>query len=467
MVLIILASIFFAVFVGISIWKSPSAALGQIIPVAAALPVWIILPLFDTKNDTLYGSGLDLKTAVGSACLLVYSFLPGRKFPLRPAPLDCAVVLMILVAVVADCLADGFSWLVIARAYAEWYMPYLLGRLAIQSFAEADSTARACAVVAVVLAVIAAVEALSGTNALELIFGQRPREGFSLEASRWGMKRAYGNCMHPIYFGVIGVLLAAWPGYLTINALRRKASPVWLFTLPSVAAWMFATGSRGPVAALVFAVLGASFVAIRRTRLPILGLGIAVVAFAALNLDSTFSLLEKWGNPNAKRRVIEIDGEGRDTSGTLNRLNIWRVYKIAAGRAGLFGFGTESVTSFPVNVPVGPAEVKTLKQTKYIDNVYLLLTLRYGYLGVGVFSIAALLAVAQLVMVHRRMPGRSPGNLAACLAGSLLGTYAVMMTVWMPPDYGFFLVWTWGVSSGLWLCVPRERAVASECEGRP
>ncbi len=121
------------------------------------------------------------------------------------------------------------------------------------------------------------------------------------------------------------------------------------------------------------------------------------------------------------------------------------VYKIALRRAGLLGFGTEAVSGFPVRLPVGPQEVETLHTLRMIDNTYVLLTLRFGYLGVLCWSLAAVLAIYQLYYLNKQLLNENVGRLASCLAAGLLAILPVMFTVWMPQDYGFTLLCGVGV----------------------
>lgn len=452
-----LFSILAAGFLAISFRRRPSLAIGAVVPVVLALPVWIMLPLFDTPDGTMYGSGLDLKVAVGAFCLGVYCFLPNRALTFRLAPLDFLVVAMIAVHVASDCYATGFSWMVLARASVEWYLPYLLGRLACQHFDDIQWLARAAGCAAVMLGIVAATEALTGVNVFEAAMGGRPVEGFSRQASRWGMKRAYGPTMHPIYFGVVGILLFGWSQFQSVSALRKRAHPLWLFVPAAAVLLVCFTGSRGPILGLAIALAGGVFVYWRKSRIPLIIAGTAILGVLFTNREAILKHLDTWGAGKEIRTTeLALGDEVIQHTGTRNRLSILSVYKVAVQRSGLLGFGTEAVSTFPVNVPVGPTELKTLKRTKYIDNTYLLLTLRFGYLGVAVFVFACIAAVAQLIFVADRHTGRSPGILAACIGGSLIGVYAVILTVWMPPDFGFLLVWTLGCSSGIFLAMGKS-----------
>lgn len=401
----------------------------------------------------MYGSGLDLKIAVGAFCLTAYCFLPQSTLPLRLVPLDFIVASLIVVHIAADCFATGFSWMILARACVEWYLPYLLGRLACQSFDDVQWVARTLGCVAIGLGTVAAVEAIAGANLLELVFGDRPVEGFSRTASRWGMKRAYGSAMHPIYFGVVGILLFGWCLFLCGGALRKRTHPLWLFVPAASVLLVCFTGSRGPILGLLIAVAGTAFVYWGKSRIPMFIAAIAILGLLFVNREAILTLLDSWGAGAKEVRTTEIavGDETIEHTPTRNRLSILSVYSVAVQRAGLLGFGTEAVSTFPVNVPVGPTQLKTLKRTKYVDNTYLLLTLRFGYLGVAVFLSACIAAVWQLTIVADRHSGRSPGILASCIGGSLIGVYAVILTVWMPPDFGFLLVWTFGCSSGIFL----------------
>ncbi|GAB5403859.1 MAG: O-antigen ligase family protein [Aureliella sp.] len=425
---------------------------GCVIPVAAIVPAWILLPLFETPDGTLYGRGIDVKVAVGSLCLAAFCFLPKRTLPLRPVPLDFIVLALIVVHVVSDSLVSGISGMVAGRAYVEWYLPYLLGRIACQSFDDMRWIAYTVGCIAIFLGGTSLIEAIFGMNLFEVVLGNRPVEGFSREASRWGMKRAFGPTMHPIYLGVAGLLTLGWTIFLARNALRKKVHPLWLFTPLSIVGLVCFTGSRGPVLGVALALLGIAFMTRKRSRFALLVGGILCAGLLFANREAVLSQLEKWGSSGreVKTRELEVGDDTIVHSGTRNRLSILAVYETAVKRSGLFGFGTDAVSSFPINVPVGQAELKTIKQTRYIDNTYLLLTLRFGYLGVAVFVAACVVAVAQLVIVADRHQGRSPSQLATSLGGCLLAVYVVIATVWMPPDYGFLLIWTMGCSSGMY-----------------
>lgn len=417
------------------------------------MPAWLIVPLFDTPDGTLYGSGLDMKVALGTLGLACYCFLPKRTLPLRLAPLDFLFLGLIAVHVVSDYRVSGATWMIPARAYAEWYLPYLLGRLACQSFEDMRWVAYSATCVAILLGIVAVLEAFAGVNLFEAALGDRPIEGFNRNASRWGIKRAFGPAMHPIYLGVVGVLLLGWSSFLSISALRKRVNALWLFAPVPVVLLVATTGSRGPILAMVIASFGYTFMTWRKLRLPIVGIAILVAGLLAANREYVLGELERWGKGGREVKTTElsIGDEKIVHSGLRNRLSIISVYGIAVKRSGLLGFGTDAVSTFPINVPVGPRELETLKETRYIDNTYLLLTLRFGYLGAAMFATICVLAVVQLIGVADRHRGRSPSILACCLGGSLLGVYAAIATVWMPPDYGFLLVWTMGCSSGMYL----------------
>jgi type IV secretory pathway TrbD component len=162
--------------------------------------------------------------------------------------------------------------------------------------------------------------------------------------------------------------------------------------------------------------------------------------------------LHRWSGelqkPHRQQPTVVIDGERVVYSGTLTRVYLFDVYGVAMRRAGWLGFGTERTSTFPVNVPVGQQHTETLKRLPWIDNQYILLVLRFGYLGVAVFITFCLSGVFAMLMVCRRCGGRGMvffGGLAATIVAMML----LLLTVWMPHDFGFWFLWTLGVSSGL------------------
>jgi hypothetical protein len=162
--------------------------------------------------------------------------------------------------------------------------------------------------------------------------------------------------------------------------------------------------------------------------------------------------LHRWsGELQSKRRpppMIVIDDQQHVYSGTLTRVYLFDVYGLAMRRAGWLGFGTERTTGFPVNVPVGQQHTETLKRLPWIDNAYILLILRFGYLGVTIFVCLGSAAVASYIAMVNRPLARGI-VFCASMAGGLLATMLLLMTVWMPHDFGFWYLWTVGAASGL------------------
>ncbi|MEZ6074642.1 MAG: hypothetical protein R3C56_02895 [Pirellulaceae bacterium] len=146
-----------------------------------------------------------------------------------------------------------------------------------------------------------------------------------------------------------------------------------------------------------------------------------------------------------------VNDESKEFSNTRYRLLLFDVYKIAVKRGGLLGFGSQAVTGFPIQVPVGPQEFETLRTMRSIDNTYLLITLRFGYLGLLCFVLAACTAIYQLFAITDPLRTENIGLLTASLGTTLAVILPVIFTVWMPQDYGFILVWSWGASSGMYL----------------
>lgn len=425
----------------------PGRALAWIIPITWLLPAWLMLPVANGAPNSIVGSGLDIKVTVGSVCLILYCFIPGRRFPIQLIPSDFAMLGLVVVHLIIDTMHDGFTWVTPGRAYAEWYLPYVTGRLALQSRDDLKSIWWPFVAIGVGLAALAILEAISSINLFEWVFGQRPLEGYRHDSIRWGIRRAYGPTMHPIYLGVLLLLLLGWAAFSCILALKRKTSPYWVFAILPVIGGITATGSRGPILGVAIAGIAILFFLSTKARPPIGILVVALFGLAVVFHEPIISKLEQWSGE--KQWKIEIDGESQLTSSVRSRVNLFEVNRIAIKRSGLFGFGTESVSGFPINVPLGPVEARTLQSVRAIDNTYILLMLRFGYMGVGFFTLAALLSVGQFFWLTQRYRRENIGWLCAGLGAVTFATLLVQCTVWMPHEIGFPLVWTFGLSAGI------------------
>ncbi len=440
---------YLSVFVGLGIRFGPRMALGLVVPATWLLPSWFMLPIADGARDSLVGSGVDVKVAVGTGCLLLYCFMPGRTFPMRLIATDLAMLGLIGVHLASDLINTGIDGMALGRAYAEWYLPYVSGRLCITSREDLRILWLVPAVLAVVFAITTVFESIFDIQFFEIGFGARPVEGSSRNLQRWGIQRAYGPTMHAIYFGVVQLLLLGWASFASVQALRRRAPALWAFSPLLVMFGIAGSASRGPILGILIAAVGLLFFKVRRSRIPLVIAFSALAAFTVTNLESIIIELEKWSGEATSEIVIK--GEERLQSSVRSRINSLEVNRIALRRSGLLGFGTQAVSGFPINVPLGPLEAEAFKKVWSVDNTYLLLTLRFGYLGLACFLGALLLGIVNFVRVADGHQGESAGWLSVCVGSCYMATLLVLATVWMPHEIGFPLIWTVGLSSGLWL----------------
>lgn len=428
----------------------PRLALGQVTFLALLVPAWAYLGYQSAGIELQFtGVPVDAKTAIGFVGLLVCATRPRQLFAWRLTWVDLAVALMAVVHVLADWRADGLSAMPLLRAFGEWVLPYAVGRATIQSVDDLRALLPVAIAVTLALAAVAGFEALLRVNAFEWAYGNRPIEYMPRHMSRWGLKRAYGPAKHPIFLGMMLLMLTPWAIYAASYARRGRWASWWIWTPVAVVFGIVFTVSRGPIIGVAVALAVAVYLLFPRLRKPLWGVAGVIVAVLLLQPRAVLETLHMSSGESKWRRTrqVEIDGEMKRFSGTEARLYLFDVYGEALRRAGLLGFGTEAVTGFPVNVPVGPENVETLKSVRFIDNIYVLTTLRFGYLGL--VALVTLLGASIVDWWRRTTAARGAPAFCAGATGALAGAAIVMLTVWMPHDFGFLILWTAGAGSGL------------------
>ncbi len=430
----------------------PALGIGIAVAISVMTPSWIQWQLFTLPDASIVGTGVDIKVALASIALLCYSFLPRATFPVRLSLIDGFMITLITVHLASDFINTGPSIVTILRACAEWYVPYLCGRLAFQFRNDLRNLWPVIALVSVLLAMLSIFEAITRINPYEVVFGLRPEEQTPREAVRWGLRRAYGPCLNPIYFGLLQLLLMGWTFQAAHRALRREAKSVWLIAPVISVLGILSTCSRGPILGLFLFLLSVLFIRIPRARWPMVGMAALTLILIFAQRDRVLGMLESWSGEADRikdRTVIVNQTQEMQFSGTRSRLIMLNMYRVALFRSGLLGYGTDAVTGFPIKVPVGPQDLETLRRIRYIDNEYVLLTLRFGYLGVLAFLAAGIAACWKLVRLYDDFAEENLGLMLCYVAAVLMSTLVVILTVWMPHDYGFFLLWTMGAASGL------------------
>lgn len=429
----------------LSVWgvllvrNGPRAAPGVAVLLSFAFPAWLKLYVADIP--------LSIQTTVAAVVLAGYALHPRGKILSPLTLLDFCMALIFVVHVSADSLAEGFDVSLPVRAYGEWVLPYTVGRYAAGSLTELKVIAPWALVAILVLSLVGVVEFLTNVNLYEVLFGSRPFDALSENAVRFDFQRAFGSANHPIFFGMTLVVLAPWLVCSWQSAESGRRRILTLLTGLLALLGILSTISRTPMLTVI--VFFGLLISLRYSvmRLPVGILFIAVVAgFVAFPLQVT-DTVSRWTGGGDSLRLIEIQGEAAQYSGSRSRLLVYRVYGDAIMKAGPTGFGTKATTGFPLRIPylLGTAEYKSMMTV--VDNAYVLQVLRHGWLGAGCFVLMFFTAVGTGLSLYQGRPDQLFSGATACLLTAV--AFPALILVWFSYDFGFPVLWTIGCISGL------------------
>ena len=426
--------------------KGPVSALGIAVVLSFAFPTWVKLDIA--------GLPLDIRSSVLCISLSGYTIHRNGKIISPITMLDLVVQLLFLTHVVADSFATGFTVALPCAAYGEWWGPYLAGRFAVRSDKDLRVIAPWVIGVLMVLSVASVYECVSGLNPFESIFGNRPVELAGRNAQRLGFKRAFGPTTHPIYFGMLIAVLTPWlVSFWQLSRTYAFRSLAFIAGAISLAGAV-GTVSRTPTLTILGSAIGLLVVRFRAIRWPILITTIAVVTGFLLFPDKITDTVSQWTGGGDRLRVIEVDGNETEFSSSRSRLVLITAYSKALLKGGLTGYGSEAVSQFPPKIPYmqGKAEASEILA---VDNAYILIMLRFGWLGAGCFVLTFITAIFSAAVLHNNKPDDLfPAAAAAMLF--VVSTFSFFL-VWMSYDFGFEILWTCGILSGLVSSSTRRR----------
>jgi hypothetical protein len=211
-------------------------------------------------------------------------------------------------------------------------------------------------------------------------------------------------------------------------------------------AGVFCTGSRSALVAYVLVVAIGLAAAVPAIRIPAIVLVAIAVPIGLYNQERISDAVTRLGERINVQRSIEIDGRKEQITYTGTRFYLLKVYWPAIQRAGWLGFGTEAISTFPVKLPPGLVDPKAREEVPFIDNQFVLMTLRFGWAGVAVFTLSLLLAALAWFQRGAAM-NSSHAAVSFYVGGTILAVGAGLLTVWMPHDIGFPLLWWMGAGS--------------------
>jgi hypothetical protein len=417
----------------VAIRRGAESGLGCAVSCSILFPTWLVWQF----GDTVVG----VRTVVAGVALGVYASRFPRRIRSPLTGVDACVAALTVIAFASD-LFHGSGWFAAIEAYCEWAFPFLAGRFACRRSSSSEVISRWVIALLLVLSAGGIVEALSGVNCWEEIFGLRT-DGAPQNVTRFGFERACGNTIHPIFFGLELIALAPWPLSRIRAGLTTAERSIAALTSLAVAAGVIATLSRGPILAMIGIGVIALMIRFIWTRWLF---GIAGLAIAALIAANPVLVLTEMGKMiGEKGREIELQGEKVETNSTLSRIWLVRAYMPAFKDAGLLGYGTEAISSFPVNIPKVPASAKTVRELRWVDNEWILMGLRFGWLGLLALAGLFLTVAAVGVRLSSDPPHRAFGLWMASMTASL---FIVLFTVWLSYDFGFCFLWMSGAVTG-------------------
>lgn len=430
----------------------PNLAVGACAALALLCPTWV------TIGSVPYV--FDLRMALACLMMIAYCFHPQGTLRYPQHWLDAVVLGLIVVHIFADLSKGGSLAAVPLRAVGEWSIPFLAGRCSVLFKGSVAWLAPWFSGAAVILGLGAIIESYFGLNLWEWLFFpmddlvQRSRE------PRYDLiYRAVGPTRHPIFLAIVFLLLVPWPIALMEQKESRVKRALGWVALAMIVLGMMATVSRGPLVGLAIAGVAAACLRWPRTRPFVLIGGVAIMAGAFFFSGELIQWMEKTDTRGAGHgKLVELNNEGVVYTDTRNRLFVWKIYGPLVVRAGLFGYGTQAVSSFPPNIPGLPPSARAAETLGIVDNSYLLFGLRFGWIGLALL-IALLGGAIVTAISHRRVAGIVfyPYGAAflTALASVLIGVAPEIATVFFSYEFAYWILFHCGVVTGLASCHQR------------
>lgn len=417
----------------------PSQAIATAVFVSILIPQWVRL-------DITSAIWLNVPITVTAFTLLLFLAHPRSSYVLYLRPPDYAILALLLVHVISDSLNERFEFGVFLRAYGEWFLPYVAGRVAIQSLADVRWTVPVAASVGLALAICGVIESISGTNPFELLFGSRPLDGVALDAARFGLKRAYGPLMHSLYLGTLQMLLLPWALYFCQDCLlpAQDRGSGWLAGLPVSLLGIASSLSRGPILAAGVLVYVLQLLIRPTWRCVLAAVGIVTVAGSIAFSTAILDGLDVMTTEHSNRMQTPVGDKNVHYTSTRHRVLLFQVYAYPLKQAGLFGYGTTRCSQFPPDVPMDQPHGRV----RAIDNQYLLMTLRLGYVGMAVFTLLNIVTALEFGRLTLLSRGHGRVWLGA-MCGMVVAMVLMFMLVWQPQDFGFLYLFSLGSAAGI------------------
>ena len=410
--------------------------------VTMAVPSWLAI--------TFRSIHLDPTMMVGIAVILMGLFRPFNGSRFRWSPIDISVLSILVMCVVSDALNRLLIPGTVIQLTRVWLIPYLMGRIFAASY---DSPRRLMPLIAALgmgLSMYALVEAFTKINVVAKMTGMvwpllETSEGF-----RWGIKRAQGNTNHPIYFGMLMVMLLPWLLWVARHRLHS-----WWAALPWVGgAAGFVSVSRSAQISLLIVLMADQFFRRPVLRLPILVLAIiGGIMFMSFRQEVLDSLGRYAGEQDPSADKVVIYGETYDYTGTRHRDLLELAYAEGIEQAEWVGFGTNMIDM--------PKDPYLDKRFVSIDNDYLIHYLSYGYLGVG--SLLVFELITSLYLIRLAFNRRDPrSDLAAGLCGSFIAVILVLRGVTWSSDFSDMWLFVAGLTAGWTTTTPSSALIVEQ-----
>jgi hypothetical protein len=365
-----------------------------------------------------------------------------RRSGLRWCLADTLMLLMFVCQNISNINNGTYYKLTTVWLFLTWVAPYILGRLYLTSEQDLAWALRPLCVCLAALCLFMLVESLTGLNLLKMA----SRVGYH-SANRGVLRRASGAMGHPIYQGIVLVLMSP----LALEAAARARSrngPTWWQALPwLVLAAVLGTVSRGPMMAILGTMSIYLFCRRAAWRVPIGFAWCALAALLILSPEAVKTTLYAIGGEDKfvaeNERIVRIGDDEVQYSGADHRWILFHVYAKPLANAGFFGYGYGKKGSL--------IEGDFGLQASYfssIDNNFIYHILTYGYLGMSLFMLLALIAILSLA---RAAWGRSDSlaRLAVGMFGAILTVNLALLGVGMTSGYLMF----WPFTTGLGLSV--------------